>query len=96
LVGDKKVRGAASRPRGGGENGHVERLISTVKEEWADLRGYGSLAEARASIEAFVLDVYNRKRPHSALGYLTPEAFAEQLSGGGEGPTNFGWKVVQK
>jgi len=78
------------------ENGHMERLIRTVKEEWADLVEYGSLAEARASIEAFVLDVYNRKRPHSALGYLTPEAFAEQFSEGGEGLTNFGRKVVRK
>lgn len=78
------------------ENGHMERLIRTVKEEWADLREYGSLAEARASIEMFVLDVYNRKRPHSALGYLTPEAFAEKFLEGGEGLTNFGRKVVQK
>ncbi len=64
-----------------------------MKEEWANLREYGSLAEARASIEAFVLDACNRKRPHSALGYLTPEAFAEQLSEGGEGLTNFGRKA---
>lgn len=78
------------------ENGHVERLIRTVKEEWVDLREYGSLAEARASIEAFVLDVYNRRRPHSALGYLTPEAFAEKFLKGGEGLTEIGWKVVQK
>ena len=78
------------------ENGHMERLIRTVKEEWVDLREYGPLAEARASIEAFVLDVYNRKRPHSALGYLTPEAFAEKFSEGGEGLTDSGRKVVQK
>ncbi len=77
------------------ENGHVERLIRTVKEEWLDLREYGSLAEARACIEAFVLDVYNRRRPHSALGYLTPEAFAEKFSEVGEGLTDSGRKVVQ-
>jgi len=72
----------------------MERLIRTVKEEWADLREYGSLAEAGASIEAFVLDVYNCKRPHPALGYLTSEAFAEQFLEGGEELTNFGRKVV--
>jgi len=46
-------------------------------------------------IEAFFLDVYNRKRSRSALGYLTQEAFAEKLYEGGEGLTNFGRKVVQ-
>ena len=75
---------------------YVARLIRTVKEEWVDLREYGSLAEARASIESFVLDVYNRRRPHSALGYLTPEAFAEKFLKGGGGLTEIGRKVVQK
>ena len=68
------------------ENGHAERLIRTIKEEWVALREYRTLAEARASVKAFVLEVYNRKRPHSALGYLTPEAFSESLLKGGGSP----------
>lgn len=64
------------------ENGHAERLIRTLKEEWVDLREYRTLGEARVSVEAFVFEVYNRKRPHSALGYLTPEAFAERCLNG--------------
>ncbi len=74
------------------ENGHAERLIRTVKgqrsylEGWVALREYRTLAEARASVEAFVFEVYNRKRPHSALGYLTPEAFSESLWKGGGSP----------
>jgi putative transposase len=68
------------------ENGHAERLIRTVKEEWVDLREYRTLEEARASVEAFVFEVYNRKRPHSALGYLTPEAFVDSLLKGGGSP----------
>jgi putative transposase len=39
------------------------------------LRNYRTLREARASVKAFVLEVYKRKRPHSALGYLAPEDF---------------------
>ena len=54
------------------ENGHVERLLRTVKEEWANLREYGSLAEARATIEAPILDVYNRQT--AALGSGIPDA----------------------
>jgi putative transposase len=68
------------------ENGHAERLIRTVKEEWVDLREYRTLEEARASVGAFVFEVYNRKRPHSALGYLTPEAFVDSLLKGGGSP----------
>lgn len=69
------------------ENGHAERLIRTLKEEWVDLQEYRTLGEARASVEAFVFEVYNRKRPHSALGYLTPVAFAERCLNGGENLT---------
>ena len=37
-----------------------------------------SLAHARVEIAACVKD-YNRERPHSALGYATPAAFAAEL-----------------
>lgn len=36
---------------------------------------FSSLAEAREKITAWKED-YNRQRPHSSLGNLTPEAFA--------------------
>lgn len=39
----------------------------------------GDVAERRAKIAAWVAD-YNRQRPHSALGYLTPAAYAATLT----------------
>ena len=36
---------------------------------------FSSLAEARRIIEVWPID-YNTVRPHSSLGYLTPEEFA--------------------
>ena len=57
------------------ENGHAERLIRTIREEEIDLSDYHNLADARIQIGHFIEDVYQRKRIHSALGYLTPVEF---------------------
>ena len=39
---------------------------------------FRSMAHARDLIQAWA-DDYNEERPHSALGYQTPKAFAERL-----------------
>ena len=57
------------------ENGYAERLIRTLKEEEVHLNDYEDITEARARIGHFITQVYNQKRPHSALGYLTPVEF---------------------
>ncbi len=60
------------------ENGYAERLIRTLKEEEVHLNDYESITEARDRIGDFITNVYNFKRPHSALGYLTPIEFQRQ------------------
>ena len=60
------------------ENGYAERLIRTLKEEEVHLNDYQSITEARDRIGHFIEQVYNLKRPHSALGYLTPIEFQRQ------------------
>ena len=57
------------------ENGYAERLIRTLKEEEVHLNDYQSITEARERIGHFITQVYNLKRPHAALGYLTPMEF---------------------
>ena len=57
------------------ENGYAERLIRTLKEEEVHLNDYEDITEARERIGHFITQVYNQKRPHSALGYLTPMEF---------------------
>jgi transposase InsO family protein len=57
------------------QNGHAERAIRTIKEECIELEEYEDYADARRRIGAFLQDVYNRKRIHSALGYRTPAEY---------------------
>jgi putative transposase len=66
---------AIGEPR---ENGFAERLVRTIKEEEVDLSDYRDFAEARSQIGHFIDAVYNVKRIHSSLGYLTPQEFEEQ------------------
>jgi len=52
-----------------------ERVIRTIKEEEVDLSEYLDFNDACQQIGKFIEDVYNNKRIHSALGYLTPAEF---------------------
>ena len=60
------------------ENGYAERLIRTLKEEEVHLNDYQNITETRDHIGHFITQVYHQKRPHSALGYLTPMEFQRQ------------------
>jgi putative transposase len=60
------------------ENGYAERLMRTIKEEEIDLSEYEDFADALRQLRRFLDDVYNIKRIHSSLGYLTPSEFEEQ------------------
>ncbi len=60
------------------ENGYAERLMRTIKEEEVDLAEYEGFADARCQLGRFLDAVYNRKRIHSSLGYLTPAEFERQ------------------
>ena len=53
------------------DNGYVERLMRTIKEEAVDLSEYADFHDAYRSSGCFLDEVYTQKRIHSALGYLT-------------------------
>lgn len=60
------------------ENGYAERLMRTIKEEEVALTEYQDLPDARRQLGRFLEDVYNTKRIHSSLGYLTPIEFTQR------------------
>jgi putative transposase len=60
------------------ENGDAERLIRTSKEEEVTLHDYADVHEAYQRLGRFLDEVYQHKRIHSALGYLTPAEFETQ------------------
>ena len=60
------------------QNAHAERLMRTIKEEEVNLSEYRDYDDARRRIGNFLEDVYQHKRIHSALGYLTPVEFEAQ------------------
>lgn len=66
---------AVGEPR---ENGYAERLMRTIKEEEVALTEYHDFADAKRQLGRFLDAVYNRKRIHSSLGYLTPAEFEQQ------------------
>jgi putative transposase len=57
------------------QNGSAERLMRTIKEQEVALTEYRDCADAYAQIGRFLDEVYQPKRIHSALGYLTPTEF---------------------
>jgi transposase InsO family protein len=62
------------------DNAKAERFMRTLKYEEVYLNDYETLAEVLTSVQHFIEDVYNRKRLHSAIGYLPPAEFEASLS----------------
>lgn len=73
-----KVELDFSRPGKPSDNAFVEAFNSRLRQECLNASWFLSMGDARARIEAWRVD-YNHDRPHSALGGLTPAAFADQL-----------------
>jgi transposase InsO family protein len=61
------------------ENAYIESFIGKFRKECVDRYLFYTLEETRSIIEDW-REEYNHYRPHSALGYLPPSAFATQHS----------------
>jgi putative transposase len=52
--------------------------MRTIKEEEVDLSDYENYHEAQLQLGQFLGEVYQHKRIHLSLGYLTPAEFKAQ------------------
>jgi len=69
-----------SRPGNPYDNAFCESFIGKLKQEQWDGRKYASIEEACAAIRTMLEEVYNEKRIHSALGYLTPVEYEQRTA----------------
>ncbi len=69
------IRISMSRKGNPYDNAFAESFIKTLKYEEVYLCEYETFDEAHRNIKKFLELVYNKKRVHSSLGYITPEEF---------------------
>ena len=92
---------AASMSRVGNpyDNAKAERFIRTLKSEEINGTRYRDHRDAAGHIGAFIGQVSNRQRLHSALGYQTPVAFEAELRAWGlatASPAAVGFQGMRK
>ena len=59
------------------DNAAAESFMKTLKYEEVYLWDYQSVEDVKHRIPYFLQEVYNQKRLHSALGYVTPQDFEQ-------------------
>ena len=61
------------------ENAYAESFFKTIKTEEVYMNEYETYQDALENIGPFIEDIYNRKRLHSALGYMPPMEFEREV-----------------
>jgi|SRR6185437_5035530 len=81
---DQGIRLIQIQPGRPMQNGHNESFNGRLRDECLNANTSRSLADARQKIERWRQE-YNTERPHSSLGYRTPNEFTAVLEAAGHG-----------
>jgi putative transposase len=80
LLRSKGIQISMSRVGNCYDNAAMESFWGTLKTEWVYRQKYATLEQARQSIFKYIECWYNRRRRHSAIGYMSPEQFEASLN----------------
>lgn len=76
----REVAVSMSRPGNPFDNAKAESFIKTLKYEELNAHAFTCIEDARARIDAFITEIYNKERLHSALGYRSPLEFEQAFA----------------